>query len=46
MIRRFIEHFTRVCLMALAVSVVAGAPGARAIETQAKQAYLIDVATG
>ncbi len=46
MIGRFIEHVTRVCLMALAVSVVAGAPGARAIETQAKQAYLIDVTTG
>ncbi len=46
MIKRFIPYRTMFFLMTLALSVVAATPGALAIETRAKQAYLIDVATG
>ncbi len=46
MIKRFIPYRTMFFLMMLALSAVAATPGALAIETRAKQAYLIDVATG
>ncbi len=46
MIHRFIPPRATVFLMTLALSVVAATPRAMAIETRAKQAYLIDVATG
>jgi D-alanyl-D-alanine carboxypeptidase (penicillin-binding protein 5/6) len=46
MIKPLTQSPTWIFLMVFAVSVGIGAPAARAIETQAKQAYLIDVATG
>ncbi len=46
MIKPLTQSPTWIFLVAFAVSIGIGVPAARAIETQAKQAYLIDVATG
>ncbi len=46
MINPYTESRNWVFLTAFAILALAATPGAKAIETQAKQAYLIDVATG